>query len=62
MGGCCELRPAGGRRGCLGSTDEGYEDIVAAFPDARTVSCPEACEVSPAFAQALREFCAEIGA
>ena len=48
--------------GCLGSTDEGYEDIVAAFPDARTVSCPEACEVSPAFAQALREFCAEIGA
>lgn len=48
--------------GCLGSTDEGYEDIVAAFSDARTVSCPEACEVSPAFAEALRVFCAEIGA
>jgi pimeloyl-ACP methyl ester carboxylesterase len=48
--------------GCLGSTDEGYEDIVAAFPDARTVSCPEACEVSPAFAAALHEFCTEIGA
>jgi hypothetical protein len=43
--------------GCLGSTREGYEDIVAQFPDAATVSCPEACSVSPAFAEALREFC-----
>jgi hypothetical protein len=42
---------------CLIHTREGYEDIVAAFPAARTVSCPEACCASPAFAEALREFC-----
>jgi hypothetical protein len=43
--------------GCLGRTDEGFEDIVAAFPDAETVICPEACTSSPAFAEALRQFC-----
>jgi pimeloyl-ACP methyl ester carboxylesterase len=43
--------------GCLGRTDEGFEDIVAAFPKASTVICPEACSSSPAFANALREFC-----
>ena len=43
--------------GCLVETREGYEDIVAAFPDAQTVSCPEACATSPAFDAALREFC-----
>jgi hypothetical protein len=43
--------------GCLGSTEEGYQDMVARFPEASTVSCPEACSVSPAFAEALREFC-----
>ncbi|MGH2952531.1 MAG: hypothetical protein ACRDK9_00725 [Solirubrobacterales bacterium] len=42
--------------GCLVETREGFEDIVAAFPDAATVSCPEACAASPAFAEALREF------
>jgi hypothetical protein len=47
----------GEHSGCLGSTEEGYQDIVARFPDASTVSCPEACSVSPAFAVALREFC-----
>jgi hypothetical protein len=46
--------------GCLGRTDEGFEDIVAAFPDARTVICPEACSSSPAFAEALRAFGQEI--
>jgi len=46
--------------GCLGRTDEGFEDIVAAFPDARTVICPETCTSSPAFADALRGFCGEI--
>lgn len=46
--------------GCLGRTDEGFEDIVAAFPDARTVICPETCSSSPAFAEALRSFCREI--
>jgi pimeloyl-ACP methyl ester carboxylesterase len=43
--------------GCLGSTPEGFEDIVARFPEAVTVSCPEACSVSPAFVEALRNFC-----
>jgi hypothetical protein len=47
-------------QGCLGRTDEGFEDIVAAFPDAETVICPEACSSSPAFAEALRSFCEEL--
>jgi pimeloyl-ACP methyl ester carboxylesterase len=42
--------------GCLGSTDEGFEDIVAAFPNAETVVCPEMCASSPAFAAALQRF------
>jgi hypothetical protein len=42
--------------GCLGRTDEGFEDIVRAFPEAQTVICPEACSSSPAFAEALRSF------
>lgn len=46
--------------GCLGRTDEGFEDIVAAFPEARTVICPEACPSSPAFADAIRRFCAQL--
>jgi pimeloyl-ACP methyl ester carboxylesterase len=46
--------------GCLGRTDEGFEDIVAAFPEAETVICPEACASSPAFAEALRSFCARL--
>lgn len=43
--------------GCLGSTDEGFEDIVKAFPGAETVICPEMCASSPTFADALRQFC-----
>ena len=46
--------------GCLGRTDESFEDIVAAFPEARKVICPEACSSSPAFAEALQGFCEEI--
>jgi hypothetical protein len=46
--------------GCLGATDEGFEDAVVAFPDARTIAVPEAPSVSPQFADALREFCADI--
>jgi hypothetical protein len=48
--------------GCLGSTDEGFEDAVAAFPAARTISMPEAPSVSSDFARALREFCEEVTA
>jgi hypothetical protein len=46
--------------GCLGRTDEGFEDIVAAFPNAQTAICPEACTSSPAFADALRRFCGDL--
>ena len=46
----------GKHEGCLARTDEGFEDLVAAFPDADTVICPEACQASPSFAKALREF------
>jgi hypothetical protein len=46
--------------GCLGSTEEGFEDAVAAFPDARTVSSPEAPSVSSGFAAALRSFCEDL--
>jgi hypothetical protein len=46
--------------GCLGRTDEGFEDIVARFPDAQTVICPETCTSSPAFATALRRFSEEV--
>ena len=46
--------------GCLARTDEGYDDIVAAFPEARTVICAEACSSSPAFAAALRELCGSL--
>ena len=46
--------------GCLGRTDEGFDDIVAAFPGARTVICPETCGSSPAFADALEGFCRQL--
>jgi hypothetical protein len=43
--------------GCLGATEEGFQEAVAAFPEARTVSTPHAPSVSDEFAAALREFC-----
>jgi hypothetical protein len=46
--------------GCLVSTDEGFRDAVAAFPDARALAVPEAPAVSGEFAEALREFCAPL--
>jgi hypothetical protein len=46
--------------GCIGSTEEGFEDALAAFPDARVVSVPDAPSVSPKFADALREFCVDL--
>jgi hypothetical protein len=46
--------------GCLGSTDEGFADAVAAFPQARTMSAPNAPSVSSEFAEALREFVADL--
>jgi hypothetical protein len=47
----------GQHRGCLLSTDEGFADAVAAFPEARSISVPEPCCVSPAFAEALHALC-----
>jgi hypothetical protein len=46
--------------GCLVSTEEGFEEAVAAFPHARKTSSPQAPSVSDDFARALREFCDEI--
>jgi len=46
--------------GCLGHTDEGFSDIVAAFPDAQTVLCPETCASSPVMAEAVRAFCEQL--
>ncbi|MGH2957223.1 MAG: alpha/beta fold hydrolase [Solirubrobacterales bacterium] len=43
--------------GCLGSTEEGFEDAVAAFPRAKTISVTDAPLTSEAFAKALRVFC-----
>jgi hypothetical protein len=47
----------GKHEGCLGSTDEGFEDAVAAFPRAQTIAVTDAPQTSSAFAEALREFC-----
>jgi hypothetical protein len=46
--------------GCLGRTDEGFDDIAAAFPDDQTVICPETCASSPTFTEALRVFCHQV--
>jgi pimeloyl-ACP methyl ester carboxylesterase len=46
--------------GCLGSTEEGFEDAAAAFPDARTVAVEDAPLTSETFADAIREFCETI--
>ena len=43
--------------GCLGSTDEGFEDAVAAFPRAQIVTTSDAPLASEEFAEALRSFC-----
>jgi pimeloyl-ACP methyl ester carboxylesterase len=47
--------------GCLVFTTEGYEDLVAGFPDAVTVSVPTASAASEEFAEALRVFCERVG-
>jgi hypothetical protein len=45
---------------CVSHTDEGFDDAVAAFPDAETVVCSVRPSVSNEFATALREFCARV--
>jgi pimeloyl-ACP methyl ester carboxylesterase len=44
-------------RGCLGWTAEGYEDAVAAFPEAATGSVEKKASCDPQFAELIREFC-----
>lgn len=44
-------------KGCLLFTDEGFDDAVAAFPEARAISCAEKPGTSLEFATELREFC-----
>jgi len=41
------------------STDEGFEDAAARLPEASTVVVPDGPTASPAFAQALRDFCVQ---
>jgi pimeloyl-ACP methyl ester carboxylesterase len=48
--------------GCLSFTDEGFRDIVAAFPEATVIRLPQAPNVMPEFAAALRDFCERVGA
>jgi len=46
--------------GCLGSTEEGFDDAAAAFPKARTVEVEDAPASSEKFADAIREFCEDV--
>jgi pimeloyl-ACP methyl ester carboxylesterase len=45
---------------CLLFTDEGFEDAVAAFPEARTCSMPKVCAASSVFANELHAYCEEV--
>jgi hypothetical protein len=49
-------------KGCLMFTDEGFEDAVAAFPDATVVRCIDKPSTSEEFVGELREFCATLTA
>ena len=49
-----------GHHGCVLFTDEGFEDAVEAFPDARAVATPQGPNISMEFVEELREFCAEV--
>ncbi|HSD24515.1 MAG TPA: alpha/beta fold hydrolase [Solirubrobacterales bacterium] len=50
-----------GHEGCLVFTAEGYEDLVAAFPEADSVRIQTASAASDEFADALRRFCDRVG-
>src|SRR5262245_31500852 len=47
--------------GCLVFTAEGYEDAIAAFPDAQRVEMHKPSGASEEFADGLREFCESVG-
>ena len=46
--------------GCLMWTKEGFEDVTAALPHARTASMAVKPSTNPEFSALLREFCAEV--
>ena len=46
--------------GCLLFTEEGFEDAVAAFPDATTLKCEEKPGTDVSFSRALRAFCSDV--
>jgi pimeloyl-ACP methyl ester carboxylesterase len=46
--------------GCLGDTQEGFDDAAAAFPSAKTVKVKEAPLSSIEFAAAIRDFCEQV--
>jgi pimeloyl-ACP methyl ester carboxylesterase len=46
--------------GCLVFTEEGYEDAIAAFPQAHRASLQKASSASDEFATALRQFCERV--
>lgn len=48
--------------GCLMRLEAAFDEMATAFPAARTVTMSHAPAVSDAFANALREFCEQIGA
>jgi pimeloyl-ACP methyl ester carboxylesterase len=48
--------------GCLGSTQEGFDDAAAAFPRAKSVKVKDAPLSSVEFAAAIREFCEQVSA
>ncbi|MEK6276895.1 MAG: hypothetical protein AABM29_02640 [Actinomycetota bacterium] len=48
--------------GCIAHTPEGFDDAVAVFPDARALATERGPCADPAFAEAIREFCADVSA
>jgi hypothetical protein len=48
--------------GCLMFTREGFEDAIAAFPDATVVRCTDKPSTSDKFVATLREFCGTLAA
>jgi pimeloyl-ACP methyl ester carboxylesterase len=47
-------------QGCVATSAEGFEDAVAAFPEAEVARCPVSPSASPEFAHALQDFCSRL--
>jgi pimeloyl-ACP methyl ester carboxylesterase len=46
--------------GCIAHTPEGFEDAVAAFPEARSLVCERGPSSDPRFADEMRRFCEQV--